>query len=248
MRQLLEPLVAAAPPEYQAQLFRDAAAGARRLVLDTPPTIAGAGGDDFATLHALFWLVAGIASETPVLLAVDDLHWADAPSVRALNYLSGRIAELPVLIVVALRASESTGVADLIRPLGSSPDADRLELSALGAESVAWLVRASLPDADDELCDAFGEASAGNPFYLRELLRTLTASGKQPDVAEVAAAALIGVGDHVLGRLRSLGPAAPGLAMAMAVMGTSGRLDHAAAVADARAGHRRRGGAGDAPS
>ena len=52
-----------------------------------------------------------------MLLAVDDLHWADAPSVRALNYLAGRIAELPVLIVVALRPGESTGVADLIRPL-----------------------------------------------------------------------------------------------------------------------------------
>jgi hypothetical protein len=82
--------------------------------------------------------------------------------------------ELPVLIVVALRPSESTGVADLIRPLHSSPDAQRLELAALGAESVAWLVRSSFPDAGDELCDAFGEASGGNPFYLRELLRTLT--------------------------------------------------------------------------
>jgi DNA-binding CsgD family transcriptional regulator len=231
MRQLLEPLVAAAPPEHQAQLFADAAAGARRLVLDSPMAGDSVGGDDFATLHALFWLVAGIAAETSVLLAVDDLHWADAPSVRALNYLAGRVAELPVLIVVALRPGESTGVADLIRPLHSSPGAQRLELTALGAESVASLVRASIPDAGDELCDAFSEASGGNPFYLRELVRTLTAGGARPEAAEVRAAALIGVGDHLLARLRSLGPAAPKLAMAMAVMGASGRLDHAAAVA-----------------
>jgi DNA-binding CsgD family transcriptional regulator len=230
MRQLLEPFVAAAPPEHQAQLFADAVAGARRLVLESPST-AGGGGDDFANLHALFWLVARIAAKTPVLLAVDDLHWADAPSVRALNYLAGRIAELPVLIVVALRPSEASGVEDLIRPLHSSPDAQRLELSGLGAESVAWLVRSSFPDAGDALCAAFGEASGGNPFYLRELLRTLTGGGTQPEVAEVRAAALIGVGDHVLARLRSLRPGAPEMAMAMAVMGASGRLDHAAAVA-----------------
>ena len=231
MRQLLEPLVVAAPPESRRRMFADAAAGARRLVLDGPATAADGGGDDFATLHALFWLVSGIAAEIPVLLAVDDLHWADAPSVRALNYLAGRIAELPVLIVVALRPSESTGVADLIRPLQSSPDARRLELRGLGADSVAWLVRSSFPDAGDELCDAFAEASGGNPFYLRELLRELAARGEQPELAEVRAAGLIGVGDHVVARLRLLGPEAPELAMAMAVMGATGRLDHAAAVA-----------------
>ena len=107
-----------------------------------------------------------------MLLAVDDLHWADAPSVRALNYLSGRIAELPVLIVVRTACERVDRGGGPDPPLVPSPDADRLELSALGAESVAWLVRASLPDAGDELCDAFGEASGGNPFYLRELLRT----------------------------------------------------------------------------
>ena len=231
MRQLLEPLVAAAPPDHQGRLFADGAAGARRPILDSPLTVAAGGGDDFATLHALFWLVAGIAAEAPMLLAVDDLHWGDAPSVRALNYLAGRIEELPVLIVVALRPGDRTGVADLILSLRSSPGARRLDLAALGADSVASLVRSRFPDAGDELCGAFAEASGGNPFYVRELLRTLTAGGRQPNVAEVAAAALTGVGDQVLARLRSLGPAAPELATAMAVMGASGRLDHAAAVA-----------------
>ncbi len=231
IRQLLEPLVSAAAPEDQRRLLNGAAAGARRLVLDSPLTGAAGAGDDFATLHALFWLVAEIAAHQPLLLAVDDLHWADAPSVRALNYLSGRIAELPVLIVLALRPSESTGVEDLIRSLHAAPGAQQLKLTSLGTESVASLVRTSFPDADDALCEAFGEASGGNPFYLRELLRTLTAADRQPDVAEVAAVALIGVGDLVLARLRSLGSAAPELAMAMAVMGASGRLDHVAAVA-----------------
>ena len=227
LRQLLEPYVAALSATRQGRLFTGAAAGSRQLVLGG----GGAGGDDFVTLHALFWLIAGIAADAPLLLVLDDLHWADAPSVRALNYLTGRISELPVLLVMALRPHEPTGVADLIRPLESTPGATRLELAGLGPDSVERVVRATVPDAEKQLCGAFGQATGGNPFYLRQLLQTLTAGGARPAVTDVRAAALTEVGDRTLARLRSLGRAAPALAMAMATLGDSGRLDHATAVA-----------------
>ena len=166
-----------------------------------------------------------------MLLAVDDLHWADAPSVRALNYLAGRIAELPVLIVVALRPGESTGVADLIRPLHSSPDAQRLELprSARRA-SPGSCARASRTPAMS-CATRSPRRAAATPSTCASCCGPWPRAATSPRRPRWRAAALIGVGDHVLARLRSLGPAAPELAMAMAVMGASGRLDHAAAVA-----------------
>ena len=55
----------------------------------------------FAVLHGLYWLCANLAQRGPVLLAVDDAHWADAPSLRFLAYLARRIDDLPVVVVCA---------------------------------------------------------------------------------------------------------------------------------------------------
>ena len=47
--------------------------------------------DSFATLHGLYWFVAGLCSGAPTLLAVDDTHWSDLPSLRFLAYLARRL-------------------------------------------------------------------------------------------------------------------------------------------------------------
>ena len=49
----------------------------------------------FAMLHGLYWLAANVASRTPTLVVVDDLHWADEPSLRWLVYLARRLEGLP---------------------------------------------------------------------------------------------------------------------------------------------------------
>ncbi len=231
-RQLFEPLLVAAPADVRDRLLAGAAAGARRLVFDAPTQPGGLADGDFASLHALYWLAAGVAARRPVLFAVDDLHWADAPSLRALNYLAGRIVELPVLLLVATRPGEPTPAADLVRAVESAPGSHRLELASLSRDGVAEVVRATIGDADDQLSDALWKASAGNPFYLRELLRTLaSANGTRPQIETIRGTGVTGVADRVLGRLGALGPDAPELARAMAVLGASGRIEHAAAVA-----------------
>lgn len=236
IRQLLEPALGRLGPSEHAGLFGGAAAPAERLFRDVPLDQRAAG-DGFAILHALFWLLSGLA-ERPVMLAVDDLHWVDPPSLRALHYLAGRIVELPVLLAATLRRHDSTPGAELAGRFEEAPGVQTLELAALSRSAAAALVRKEIPGADPELCAAFVESSAGNPFYLRELLRTVTVPRAQGlTVDHVRGAALSAVGDRILRRLAAgAGGVAPRLAKAMAVLGASGRLDAAAAVAGLEAG------------
>ena len=57
----------------------------------------GSVGNPFAALHGLYWLVANLTAVGPVVLACDDLQWADEPSLRWLVYLCNRLEDLPVL-------------------------------------------------------------------------------------------------------------------------------------------------------
>jgi DNA-binding CsgD family transcriptional regulator len=232
IRQLYEPVLSATPEAKRERLLAGAAMPARRLFTDGPLDPAVGRDGSFATLHALYWLTASIAADRPLVLAVDDIHWVDPPSLRALNYLAARIDELPAVLVVGHRPHEPTAGADLAEALESHPQAIRLELSSLGPKAVTTLVRAAHPKAGDDLCAAFYEASAGNPFYLRELLRTVgTANRTLPSATDVRAAAVTSVGDRVLRRIAKLGPEAPRVAAAMSVLGACGRLVDAAATA-----------------
>src|SRR5205085_924839 len=78
VRQLLETRVARAGGSERAELLAGAAALAGPVL-----GLGGGGvGDSFAALHGLYWLVANLALGGPVVLAVDDLQWADEPSLR----------------------------------------------------------------------------------------------------------------------------------------------------------------------
>ena len=57
----------------------------------------------YASMHGLYWLVANLAARQPLLLAVDDAHWADAPSLRWLAHLAARVEHLPVALLLAVR-------------------------------------------------------------------------------------------------------------------------------------------------
>ncbi|MDQ6745138.1 MAG: AAA family ATPase [Actinomycetota bacterium] len=231
IRQLFEPLLRSVPLGERRRLLSGAAAPAARLFTDTPLDHGARGDGGFATLHGLYWLAAGLSAGGPLMLAVDDVHWLDAPSLRALNYLAGRLADVPIALFVAMRPHAPNSVASLVHGLESQPAALRLELAALQPFAVGEIVRAAIPEASEDLCAAFYESSAGNPFYLRELLRSLASeTGAVPLADAVRRATVASVGDRVMRRVARLGSRAPRLAAAMAVLGSGGRLRDAAAV------------------
>jgi len=83
------------PAEERAELFSGAAGLAAPLFGESGLDEAPAGDVSFAILHGLYWLAANAALSRPTLLLVDDVHWADAPSLRWLSYVARRLEGLP---------------------------------------------------------------------------------------------------------------------------------------------------------
>ena len=109
----------------------------------------------------------------PVLLAIDDVQWLDAPSASALAFALRRLAASPVLLLLARRLADGIEPSAVERALG----AERVELLTVGPLSVGALHRL----LHDRLGRTFArqtllrihERSGGNPFFAQELAGAL---------------------------------------------------------------------------
>ena len=90
VRQLFERRLAGAGADERASLLVGPAAAVRPLLLGRSVE-ASAGDTSFAVLHGLYWLAANLSAARPLLLAIDDAHWADESSLRWLTYLARRL-------------------------------------------------------------------------------------------------------------------------------------------------------------
>jgi DNA-binding CsgD family transcriptional regulator len=240
VRQLFEPALTAVEPAEREQLLSGAARMAGPVVGMDPEEAAVDAGDllvdpSFATLNALYWLTSNLAEARPMLLAVDDAHWADQPSLRFFGFLFARLEDVPVLLTLAARPSEPGAGSVLLAQLTADPAARVVRPRALSRNAVAELIREGLTaDAHDEFCAACHEATAGNPFMLRELIRELAAdgsSGTAGEAARVRDVAPATIQRAVLVRLGRLPDPAPRLAQAIAVLGDDAEPQQAAELA-----------------
>ena len=113
VRQLVEPVVAGASQEERAWLL-DGPPGVAARLLGLPglgdAVAAGtlvAPDPSFAVLHGLYWLCANLASARPLVLVVDDAHWADGASLRFLAFLLPRLEELAAALLLGARPAEA---------------------------------------------------------------------------------------------------------------------------------------------
>jgi len=230
VRQLLEARIVRAEASERAELLTGAA-GLAGAVLG----LGGAVGDSFAALHGLYWLVANLALRGPVVLAVDDLQWADDPSLRWLIYLCRRLEGLPVLIAATTRAPRS-GQPQLLAELLAVGGVKLLCPGPLSEPATARLIGAGLgASPDPAFVTACARVSGGNPFALREMIVDLAAAGIKPVAAQAPRVAERIPGQvhrTVLVRLGRLDPIAVRLAHAVAVLGEGSGLRLAAALAE----------------
>ena len=223
VRQLFEPLLASLQAEERADLLAGSAALAAPLFDPAQLAAEPAADSSLATLHGLYWLTANLAARRPLLLALDDLHWCDLPSLRWLAYLLPRMEGLGLLVLVGLRPAEPGEDPGLIGQIVSDPLATTVRPAPLSTEAVARLLRESLsPEADDAFCAACQEATGGNPLLLRELVHAIAAEGLAPTEENVPRLHEIEAragSRAVTLRLSGLPPEARALAHAVAILG-----------------------------
>jgi DNA-binding CsgD family transcriptional regulator/tetratricopeptide (TPR) repeat protein len=187
-----------------------------------------------AIRHGLYQLVCDLSEARSLLLAVDDAHWSDAPSLLFLHYLARRAHALPVALVLISRRGQQGPEADLVRRIAADAPASVLELRPLSIEATAELVRSLLgADSAAELCRACHKATGGNPFLVHELTTALVTEGLPPDqetAGRVGRLVPDAVARHVLVRLSRLGEATIRVARAVAVLGAGAELRHVTAL------------------
>jgi DNA-binding CsgD family transcriptional regulator len=128
--------------------------------------VLAAAGDRIALFEAVLATLAH--SPRPVLLVIEDAHWADAATLDLLKFLGRRIDRIPCLLAVSFRDDEVGATHPLRRLMGELPSdaVTRIELSRLTPAGVETLARRALRSAE-----GIYPATRGNPFFVTELLR-----------------------------------------------------------------------------
>jgi DNA-binding CsgD family transcriptional regulator len=230
VRQWLEPVLAAAATSDRRRLLDGAAALAEGAV---QPGLGPEGpARSPAVLHGIYWLLANLASEQPLLLLLDDTQWADEPSLRLLNHLAPRLTGLPLALVIACRPPGLDERGELLARLIAEPSAPILRPGALTMNGAARLLRDALgQEPEPAFVEAGHAATGGNPFYLRELARELADQGACGVASELALIAQIRPRSLSRAILMRISPSARALACALAVLEEPADLDLAANVA-----------------
>ncbi|HXX47687.1 MAG TPA: AAA family ATPase, partial [Myxococcota bacterium] len=117
---------------------------------------------------------------TPLLLLLDDLHWADASSLRLLSFVAREIRESHILLIGTYRPDDAADplLSETLAQLARMPEHERIALVGLRRDEVARLLGRNGHSAPEPaLVDAICERTDGNPFFIRELVSMLDAEG-----------------------------------------------------------------------
>jgi DNA-binding SARP family transcriptional activator len=183
--------------------------------------------------YRLFEAVAGLldelSAETPTLLLIDDLHWADQSTAAILRYAMEARPEMRVLVLATMRGADvpATGpAAEALQRLSQGQYVERLPLPGLSNPEIAELAQGvSGRELAAELVRGIRAETAGNPFFVQEIVRDLSDSDRTATVLSLAQAEVPErVRDVVNLRLARLGEPTARLLTVAAVIGSEFEL------------------------
>jgi class 3 adenylate cyclase/DNA-binding CsgD family transcriptional regulator/tetratricopeptide (TPR) repeat protein len=166
--------------------------------------------------EAVARLLERLAADAPVALFVDDLHWADGPSLALLGYLVPSLEGLPVALLGAFRpegVAENKGLRQFVTNARRSGIVAELSLQGLDQDGVAALAAGILGAAPPAALLELSARAAGTPLFVEALVRGLLDAGalvRSPEgwtmAADRSKALPQGVRDLVVDRLDLLDP------------------------------------------
>ncbi|MBK5107128.1 MAG: protein kinase [Anaerolineales bacterium] len=122
-----------------------------------------------------------IAKESPLLLVVDDAHWADSGTLAMLHHLIRRTQNLPLMILVTYREielKEARPFNEMLLELNRQRKGTRLKLKRLDREQTHQMLKAIFAEEiSEDFLDGIYRETEGNPFFIEEVCRTLVESG-----------------------------------------------------------------------
>jgi ATP/maltotriose-dependent transcriptional regulator MalT len=129
-------------------------------------------------------LLGQLAEKTPLLLVLDDFHWADSASVELLGALLRRPPGAAVLIALALRPRQlSERLSAALAPAQRAAALTRIELGTLSPDETRELLGETVAAAD---AGVLYEQSGGNPFYLEQLTRSLDQAAEASSATDIS--------------------------------------------------------------
>ncbi|MEV6012533.1 AAA family ATPase [Streptomyces sp. NPDC051976] len=233
VRHLLQPLLATGTE----QEHRETLGNWYDIVAPALGLVAAPNGspDPQGVRDGLDWIVTRFAVQrAPLVVMLDDAHWADAESLAWLTGFAPRVTELPMLLVVTYRPDELPRDAMTFGRLAVGHGSRPLDLAPLTPGAVSRIVRDTLgEDADEAFCRETWAVTGGNPFEAVELAARVADRGLKPQVVhlpELRELASAVKGGGLVERLERLGTSAVRFAWSAAVLGAMATRGTAASV------------------
>ncbi|MET8506293.1 AAA family ATPase [Streptomyces sp. NPDC004787] len=227
VRQMLEVPLARAPEQDRDLWLSGAAAEAASLLWRKPAAAAEPAGE-FAILYGLFWLVTNISMTKPTVLVIDDLHWADEPTLKFLVYLLPRLEDLPLLILAAARENEPSENNHLLHAVTGHAACRKMPLAPLSVEAASkYLSEALDRECGPRFAAVAHQVSGGNPLLLNELARLSEAHNLTPEDSNASKILAMGgkaAAQRISAELGRLPPRAVLVAEAISVLGQDAAL------------------------
>jgi DNA-binding SARP family transcriptional activator/tetratricopeptide (TPR) repeat protein len=149
-----------------------------------PPLRSDPETEQYRVFEAVAGWLAAVSVDSPVLLVLDDLHWATRPTLLLLRHLVSSAQSSRLLIVATYRDLEpdmSEDLADTVAGLFRHPGVDLLPLKGLQREGVGEFLevyaRDQLDDAGRALAETLHAETGGNPFFVGQVVRHLVETG-----------------------------------------------------------------------
>jgi DNA-binding SARP family transcriptional activator/tetratricopeptide (TPR) repeat protein len=172
--------------EYASELARLIPELRRRLPDLPPPVPEEPETARYRLFEAVVGLLAEISTATPVLLLLDDLHWADRPTLLLLRHLARAPQPTRLLILGAYRATErgDEGFDAWLADLRRDRLLTQIDIAGLAQPETVELIRVRTGVTPSRVfSEALHEETEGNPLFIEEIVRHLVDAGVQPQQA-----------------------------------------------------------------